>query len=99
MQCSQSKVDKMLARVLLLAALTGGLFWPPSVLSDSLREWHFDDVPADQVPPNFLTGTFFDGRPAGEWKVIKVPEAISPPPVLAQLRNKGAEGRQVDIGS
>jgi hypothetical protein len=81
----------MLARVLLLAALTGGLFWPLSVLSDSLHEWHFDDVLADQLPPNFLTGTFFDGRPAGEWKVIKVPEAISPPQVLAQLRNKGAE--------
>ncbi len=81
----------MLTRVLLLAALTGGLFWPLSVLSDSLREWHFDDVLADQLPPNFLTGTFFDGRPAGEWKVIKVPEAISPPQVLAQLRNKGAE--------
>ena len=36
-------------------------------------------------------GTFFDGRPAGDWKVIESSQAISPPKVLAQLRNKGAE--------
>ena len=36
-------------------------------------------------------GTFFDGHPAGDWKVIKAPQALSPPQVLAQLRDKGAE--------
>jgi hypothetical protein len=36
-------------------------------------------------------GTFFDGRPAGDWKVMESPKAISPPNVLAQLRNKGGE--------
>jgi len=36
-------------------------------------------------------GTFFDGRPAGDWKVITTPKALSPPNVFAQLREKGAE--------
>jgi hypothetical protein len=36
-------------------------------------------------------GTFFDGRQAGDWKVMKSLQAVSPPHVLAQLRNKGAE--------
>ena len=38
-----------------------------------------------------MVGTFFDGRPAGDWKVITTSKALSPPNVLAQLREKGAE--------
>ena len=59
--------------------------------NSSVRNWHFDDVPVNQLPSHFVLGTFFDGRPAGDWKVIKSPTAISPPQVLAQLRDKGAE--------
>ena len=81
----------MLARAFLLAVLTPALFSPLSVLADTLREWHFDDVLEHKLPPDFVTGTFFDGRPAGDWEIIKVPEAMSPPHVFAQLRNKGAE--------
>ena len=56
-----------------------------------MREWRFDNLPADTLPPDFVIGTFFDGRPAGDWKVIKTPKALSPAQVLAQLRDKGAE--------
>src|SRR5512132_50161 len=59
--------------------------------NSSVRNWHFDDGPANLFPSHFVLGTFFDGRPAGDWKVIKSPTAISPPQVLAQLRDKGAE--------
>ena len=57
----------------------------------SVRNWHFDDVPVNQLPSYFVLGTFFDGRPAGDWKAITTPKALSPPNVLAQLREKGAE--------
>ncbi|HEY3198638.1 MAG TPA: hypothetical protein VGJ57_11570 [Nitrospirales bacterium] len=57
----------------------------------SVRNWQFDNVPAGQLPPHFVLGTFFDGRPAGDWKVMKTPQAVSLPNVLAQLREKGAE--------
>jgi hypothetical protein len=57
----------------------------------SVPIWNFDDVPVNQLPSHFVLGTFFDGRPAGEWKVIHTPKALSPPNVLAQLREKGAE--------
>ena len=54
------------------------------------RTWHFDDDRLQQPPPKFSMGTFFDGRPAGEWKVIMTPKALSPSNVLAQLQEKGA---------
>jgi len=79
--------------------LLGSLFlfwlWGPAEAampaSEPVRTWNFDGDPLEQLPPKFLMGTFFDGRPAGDWKVIESPKAISPPKVLAQLRNKGAE--------
>src|SRR5207237_229494 len=52
---------------------------------------HFDEERPDQLPAKFALGTFFDGRPAGEWKVIKTSKALSPPNAFAQLREKGAE--------
>jgi hypothetical protein len=59
--------------------------------SESVRTWNFDGDLLDRLPPKFLMGTFFDGRPAGDWKVIESSKAISPPNILAQLRNKGGE--------
>jgi hypothetical protein len=59
------------------------------------RIWHFDDIPVNQLPSHVVLGTFFDGRPAGDWKVITTPKALSPPQVLAQLREKGAEYNMV----
>ncbi|MGQ0809821.1 MAG: hypothetical protein ACT4OO_01165 [Nitrospiraceae bacterium] len=67
------------------------LFQVAAAPTESVREWHFDDLAVDRLPARFTLGTFFDGRPAGDWKVIATPQALSPPNVLAQLRNKGAE--------
>jgi hypothetical protein len=53
--------------------------------------WTFDDDPPNTLPDEFRVGTLFDGRPAGEWKVIQTDQAKSPPHVLAQLMGKGAE--------
>jgi hypothetical protein len=36
-------------------------------------------------------GTLFDGRPAGEWKVLETERAQSPPHILGQHIGKGAE--------
>lgn len=66
----------------------------PAYAEDSAPEtgtWHFDEDRPEQLPPKFAIGTFFDGRPAGDWKVITTPKALSPPSVFAQLREKGAD--------
>ncbi|MEO5631883.1 MAG: hypothetical protein ABIQ24_04785 [Nitrospiraceae bacterium] len=78
---------------LLLLLLLLGL-WVPAYVDASAQEartWHFDEDRPEQLPPKFAIGTFFDGRPAGDWKVITTPKALSPPNVFAQLREKGAE--------
>jgi hypothetical protein len=38
-----------------------------------------------------LIGTLFDGRPAGDWQVLRTDRANSAPNVFAQLMGKGAE--------
>ena len=55
------------------------------------RSWNFDADPSNAPPRNFEVGTLFDGRPAGEWKVLATEKAKSPPHVLGQLQGKGAE--------
>ena len=58
---------------------------------DSNYLWNFDaDLPGT-LPNGFVVGTLVDGRPAGEWKVLKTDRAKSPPQVLAQLMGKGFE--------
>src|SRR5437867_8105496 len=58
---------------------------------DSIRTWNFDaDLPGT-LPKGFVVGTLFDGRPAGEWKILKTDRAKSAPQVLAQLMGKGFE--------
>ena len=67
--------------------------WVPTYASAStpeFRMWHFDEDRLEQLPPQFVIGTFVDGRPAGDWKVITTPKALSPPNVFAQFRAKGA---------
>jgi len=69
---------------------------PTPVISESLPDtqpqlWTFDtDIPGT-LPQDFVIGTLFDGRPAGEWKVIQVAQAPSPPHVFGQVMGKGAE--------
>jgi len=53
--------------------------------------WNFDREQPGILPSEFLIGTLFDGRPAGDWQVLATDRAKSPPYVLAQLMAKGAE--------
>lgn len=55
------------------------------------RLWTFDTDAPGTLPGDFAVGTLFDGRPAGEWKVVQTDLAPSPPHVLGQLMGKGAE--------
>jgi len=62
-----------------------------ALAEDSIRTWNFDaDLPG-AIPKGFVVGTLVDGRPAGEWRVLKTDRAKSPPQVLAQLMGKGFE--------
>jgi hypothetical protein len=58
---------------------------------DTSTSWNFDAVPPGTLPDGFKLGRLYDGRPAGDWKVLETREAISAPHVLAQLSDKGAE--------
>jgi hypothetical protein len=53
--------------------------------------WSFDREQPGALPSEFLTGTLYDGRAAGDWQVLATDRAKSPPYVLAQLMAKGAE--------
>ena len=48
-------------------------------------------IPPGTLPDAFAVGTLFDGRTAGDWKVLATDRAKSPPNVFAQLMGKGAE--------
>lgn len=53
--------------------------------------WTFDSDSPGTLPKDFVIGTLFDGRPAGDWKVFRTPRAKSPPQVFGQVMGKGAE--------
>lgn len=59
--------------------------------SSPVQEWSFDEEQPNYLPVQFSIGTLFDGRPAGDWRVLTTDRAKSPPNVLAQLMPKGAE--------
>lgn len=77
--------------LLLLAVAAGALAKPLTAQSAEERIWTFDAEPSGKTPEGFVIGTLFDGRPAGEWKVVQTDRAKSPPQVLGQLMGKGAE--------
>jgi hypothetical protein len=60
-------------------------------LESTTHVWTFNDDAPKTLPAEFQVGTLFDGRPAGEWKVLETDRAKSPPHVLGQLLGKGAE--------
>lgn len=62
-----------------------------SSLESTVRVWTFDEDSPGMLPAEFQVGTLFDGRHAGEWKVLDTDRARSSPRVLAQLLGKGAE--------
>ena len=72
--------------VLLTVTLSGASSGAPSSLS-----WNFDVNAPGTLPPEFEVGTLFDGRSAGEWRVVQTEKANSAPHVLGQLQAKGAE--------
>ena len=80
----------LLTRVTLFALVAdvGGLASEPD---QSIRAWTFDTESPNALPKGFVIGTLFDGRPAGEWKVLITDRAKSAHQVLAQLMGKGAE--------
>jgi hypothetical protein len=55
------------------------------------KVWNFDGDAPDALPKEFVVGTLFDGRPAGDWKVLRTDQAKSPTQVLGQVGGKGAE--------
>src|SRR5689334_15561612 len=58
---------------------------------DTSTSWNFDAIPQGTLPEGFKLGRLYDGRPAGDWKVLETRDAVSAPHVLAQLSDKGAE--------
>jgi hypothetical protein len=60
-------------------------------LESATRIWTFDDDPPESFLPEFQVGTLFDGRPAGEWKIIETEVAKNGTHVLGQVMGKGAE--------
>lgn len=60
-------------------------------LESTTHLWTFDDDQPETLPSAFQMGALFDGRPAGQWKVIETNRAKSPPRVLGQVMGKGAE--------
>lgn len=78
--------------LILFAAVVGAGSWLSAATSaGSVTTWNFDADPSGALPKDFVVGTLFDGRPAGEWKALKTERAQSPPHVLGQLMGKGAE--------
>lgn len=57
----------------------------------SAKMWNFDADPPGTLPKDFVVGTLFDKRPAGDWKVLQSDRSLSSPHVLGQLMGKGAE--------
>lgn len=80
-------------RILLLIIMAMAAPVVGSSLESTTRVWTFDNDPPETLPSEFQVGvgTLFDGRPAGEWKVVGTDRAKSAPGVLAQLMGKGAE--------
>jgi hypothetical protein len=82
---------RALAVALLCASAGVAASPPPAVTGNPVRSWNFEAGPPGTLPKDFLVGTLFDGRPAGDWRVIAALDAPSPPNVLAQQMGKGAE--------
>lgn len=78
-------------RILLLMIMAMAVPAVAYSLESSTRVWTFDDDQPETLPPEFQVGTLFDGRLAGDWKVLHTDQANSPPNVLGQMMGKGAE--------
>ncbi len=83
----------------LMMTICGGASWPDQgpgaeeAESDSRRQrqWNFDSSAPGMLPSSYVVGTLFDGRPAGEWKILITDRAKSASQVLAQVQPKGTD--------
>lgn len=83
----------------LMTMICPWILWPDSVLGaeetesnpQHQRQWMFDSSSPGTLPGLYVVGTLFDGRPAGEWKILITDRAKSPSQVLAQLQPKGTD--------
>ncbi len=83
----------------LMTMLCGGALWPDRVSGaeeaesdpQHQRQWTFDSSSPGMLPGSYVVGTQFDGRPAGEWKILITDRAKSASQVLAQLQAKGTD--------
>lgn len=80
-----------LHRLLLITILMMAVPMVSYGLENAPQVWTFDNDPQKTLPSEFQIGSLFDGRPAGEWKVLHTDQAKSPPGILGQLMRKGAE--------
>ena len=82
-----------------MTTICGGAFWPnqgtraEEAESDPRRQrqWNFDSSSPGTLPSSYVVGTLFDGRPAGEWKILITERAKSTSQVLAQVQPKGTD--------
>jgi len=82
---------KFLFSMMIAAPLGFGTMATLAETGPPTSAWSFDRDQPDTLPIEFSIGTLFDGRPAGDWKILATDRAKSPPHVLAQLMAKGAE--------
>lgn len=83
----------------LMTMLYGSALWPDRVSGaeeagsdpQHQRQWTFDSSSPGMLPGSYVVGTQFDGRPAGEWKILITDRAKSASQVLAQLQAKGTD--------
>lgn len=78
-------------RILLLMIMVIAVPAAGFSLESTTHVWTFDQDSSETLPSEFHVGTLFDGRPAGEWRVLETDQAKSPLRVLGQLMRKGAE--------
>jgi len=77
---------------LLLSSLLDGETGRPAAEGFSQdKVWTFDESAPGALPESVTVGTLFDGRPAGEWKVLITGRAKSASQVLAQVGPKGSD--------
>lgn len=86
-----NRLIKSLINVIVSATLGFGIMSAQAETGSLTSAWSFDREPPGALPSEFLTGTLYDGRAAGDWQVLATERAKSPPHVLAQVMAKGAE--------
>jgi hypothetical protein len=75
-------------RMLLLLAVAIAVPVVGFSLDSATRVWTFEDDPPESLPHEFQVGTLFDGRPAGEWKILQTEVANNGTHVLVNSWEK-----------